>query len=454
MNMEPSSATASTGGWQAALRQAASWQRGLLYVLIFFSSFSIAGVELATFGLLLLGIAHGLRHRNSIDVPPRWVVAPFLALAASALLSALVNPHLWRNLSQLGDLYRLALPFALLPALALVSRRRLLLVYVAVVALVSLYGVAEFQLGVDWFRPEGAKLIRPYRGTNVFHAMGYFTHHLTYAGVMLINAPLFAALAITDRGRVRLWWLAGALFSANAVLLSLGRSGWIGAVVGLGVLLLMLRRRWWLPLIVLALGTSLVLGSLLATGQLRRFADAPHTPAIVVRALDTSLSYDKDRLYLWEAGWLAMQDRPWLGAGIGNEDYDYEVYRQIVSRRHGGYTFVTRASAGIHNIYLQMAFATGIVGLTAYLSLFGALLGWCGLWLRRAGAAHCFERGLLWGVAGALTGFSAASCFNNYFFDDEVANVLLIAMGLALHAGLTIRRDRAGDGTSAPPQTT
>jgi O-antigen ligase len=309
--------------------------------------------------------------------------------------------------------------------------------------------VAEFQLGVDWFRPEGAKLIRPMHGTKVFHAMGYFTHHLTYAGVMLINVPLFAALALTDRGRVRLWWLAGALFSANGVLLSLGRSGWIGAVVGLGVLLLLLPRRWWMPLLAIAVAASLLLGALLATGHLRRIANAPHTPPLLKRALNTSLSYDKDRLYLWEAGWLAVQDRPWLGAGIGNEDYDFEAYRQIVSGRHEGYAFITRASAGIHNIYLQMAFATGFVGLAAYLSLFGGLLWWCGLWLRRAGTAHPFERGLLWGVAGALTGFSAASFFQNYFFDDEVANVLMIAVGLALHAGLTIRRERTNGAASA-----
>ncbi len=418
------------------------WQRLFTYTLFISSTFSIAGDEASIILLMALALAEWRREGSE---PwrglPAWVVAPFLVLPAVALVSAALNPEFLGTLDHLRHHYRLFLPFALLPALACVNVRRLLQTYVACLALMALYGVIQYRFGVDWFRPEGQKLITPYWGGIAFHAKGNFTHHLTYAGFMLINVPFLGALALAERGRVRWVWGAGALLAAVATVLSLGRSGWFGMVIGLLALaVIRLPRRWGMA--VLAAGTAaIVLVTVLLTdGWLRQHFLRPEAPAIVQRLVRTGLAFDVDRLHLWESGWLAFQAKPLLGHGWGNQDPALEPYRQQVSAKYGGYAFIVKASAGLHNIYLQMAFAAGAIGLAAYLAVWGALFVWCAQGMARAGPGFGFERALLQGIAAGLAGSMAAGWFENNFLDGEVHALIMMLMGLALWCGLRIRR--------------
>ena len=421
------------------VRTLAFWQIGLLYLLFIASSFSIAGMELGALGLMLLGLAHWRRNRP-VSMPPRWLIVPYVAFIAAGLLSALINPETLRTLVQMKGEYRLFMPFALLPALALVDRKRLLRVYLVFMGLMALYGLVQYFYGVDWFRPEGKKLITPYvrNGAAVFHGKGHFSHHLTYAGFMLINVPFFLALFFQDRDRMRWAWAAGALLAAIGVTVSLGRSGWVGAAVGTGLLAFMLPRRWSWSLIGLGIATFAVLVGLMLSGKLQATFSSDDNPDFVKRLLSTSLSHDKDRLYLWEAGWLGLLDNPIVGVGPGNEDWVYEPYRQVVSQRHGGYQFINRASAGVHNLYLQIGFTYGVLGLGAYLWLFGAFFTYCIRAVRQARPEQGLEKGLLWGAVGGLGGSMAAAVFENNFFDSEVQNLIMVVMALAIHAGMRI----------------
>ena len=121
----------------------------------------------------------------------------------------------------------------------------------------------------------------------------------------------------------------------------------------------MLPRKWAFPLIFIGVFTFTLFVSLMTSGWLQETFSHPDNPDFIKRILSTNLSRDKDRLYLWQAGWLGIQDNPILGVGIGNEDYYFEPYRQIVSKLHGGHTFFTKASAGVHNMYLQVGYTMG-----------------------------------------------------------------------------------------------
>lgn len=431
------SGTVAGFGWRQG------WQRALVYGLFIFSTFTIAGVEACIVLLMALALWQwrqegGVAWRGI----PGWLVAGFLALPSVAVVSAAVNPGFLTTLDHLRPHYRLFLPFALLPALALVNVPRVLRIYLAFVLLMAVYGAIQYRYGVDWFRPEGRKLITPYGGGVVFNAKGNFTHHLTYAGFMLINVPLFLALTAGLHRRERWLWATGSAGAALATLLSLGRSGWLGMAVGVLVLAaIRLPRRRGVTLAVAGITGIALLAVLLSTGWLRERLLREDAPPLVQRLVRTGVEHDVDRLRLWESGWLALRDKPLLGHGWGNQDPALEPYRQAVSAKYGGYRFIVKASAGLHNIYLQVAFAAGLLGLAAYLYLWTAVCLWCGQGIAGAGPRQRFEQALLQGALGGIAGSMAAGWFENNFLDGEVQTLLMMVAGLALWAGLRIHRE-------------
>jgi len=412
-----------------------------VFSLFIFSTFSIAGIEFFTIILMSFALWHYFS-TDSLDKPPLWLVAPFFIWLAVALLSALVNPNILRTLSNMKGEYRLLLPLALLPAFSKVRIRTLLKVYVVFVCIISIYSIIQFKFGVDWLRPDGKKLITHYM--NLFHGKGNFSHHLTYAGFMLMNVPFFFALLLFDRDKQRYLWATASLFSVLGVLVSLGRSCWVGTIAGLFILILILPKK----ISFLILGSGLILGMafiyVASSGLIQEHIQPSNEHSVFLnRIVKTSITNDRDRLYMWEAGWLGFKDNPWIGVGIGNEDYRYEPYRKIVADKHGGHTFFNSASAGVHNLYLQILFVNGAIGLTAHILLFAAVFIWCGKWIRYSTPNTRFETGLLWGTVGASTGILVSSVFDNFFFDSEVQNLNMILFGLAIYAGLKIREQRA-----------
>lgn len=425
-----------------------AWLRICVYSLFFCSAFSIAGVTAATLLLYLFALYHAWREPPRRTLPG-WLLVGILTLPAVAVICALVNPSPLANVIQLRKEYSYFLPLVLLPALALMQSRRLLIVLMIPVVLMAVYALIQYFWGVDWIRPEGKKLVRPYTlaGGTVYFGKGTFTHHLTFSGYMLLNLLLFAGLALRLPGRDRLLWGVGAVMAGIGVIVALGRSGWIGMAVGLLLLVLGFPRRIWLPLGV-AVAFVAVAGSAVLTGWHQLLIPSNQEWGLVERFRNTSLRHDRERLYLWESALLGIQDRPVFGVGYGNDKLYMRVYRkQVTQKRH--YRFSVRPSTHSHNVYLQVAFELGLLGLVAYLALWGSILYWSAHWVRRAGDGWRFETALLSGAAAALTGSMVAGFFENNFFDAEVRTMIFILMGLALHSGLRIRAGlNAGQSTA------
>lgn len=417
----------------------ALWLRVALYALVGMSAFSILGIEVATVALMWGAIFHTWMGRAEA-VPPRFVVLPFVVFGLTLVISTVASEAPLASFGALLGNYRIYLPFAVLPALFVADVRVLLRVLVICIALSALYGFIQYFAGVDWFREEGEKLVRRsmIEGAGVFHAKGTFSHHLTYAGFMLINVPLFLALAILDRTRDRPVWIAGGVCAAAAIVVSMGRSGLLGAMIGCGVLTLMLPRRRSVP-ILLAAATSLAVVILaMSTGWLQERLSHPDNPVLLKRILSSSPFNDRDRLFLWEAGWLGFVDHAVVGIGLGNERTDFGQYREIVAERHGGHQYMNSPAAGVHNVFLHVAYCLGTLGFAAFSWMFYAIFRYCATGIRSAGDARPFECALLWGAAGGLVGILAAGFFENNYFDAEVQNMVGIAIGLALFAGSKI----------------
>jgi O-antigen ligase len=431
------------------LRRRETWLFVLVYLLFLFTPLSISAVTAAT--ILLYGAVLYHRARKPIEDPlPPWLWGGFILLPAAAVLSALANPDPLANLAHLRKEYAIFLPLALLPALDQSDRKRLLLAYGVPVALVAVYGLIQHIWGVDWFRTEGHKLITPARepGSNVFHGKGTFSHHLTFAGFVSMHVPFFLALAISERGRLRYAFGIIAIMSVVATLVSLGRSGWLGAAGGVLLLILGFPRRILLPLAALTVLLA-VAGTSIYGGWQKGLMPYEGQPGFVKRLLMTSLEHDKERIHIWEAALLGIRDRPVLGVGYGNDKKYTPEYRRQISEANQ-YQFLIGPKTHAHNVYLQVAFELGFVGLAAYLYMWGAVFYWNWLWVKRAGQGCPWEQALLAGASCALMGSMVSGLFENNFFDAEVRTIVLVMMGLSLHAGLLIRHAVARERDTSP----
>ena len=125
--------------------------------------------------------------------------------------------------------------------------------------------------------------------------------------------------------------------------------------------------------------------------------------------LGTSFQNDRDRIYMWEAAWLGIQANPVLGVGIGNDRSDYEHWRTVVADRYGGHRYLNPPEVGVHNVYLQVAYELGALGLITYLAFLGSWVLWCVQHLRGRARRPGVSRGILWGVLAALAGIGAAA---------------------------------------------
>ena len=382
---------------------------------------------------------------------PAWTWGTLLILVGLAFVSAFVNPGTLGTLDQMRYHYRVFLPFVLLLALPNVDLRRVLSTFAVFIALFSVYGAIQYRFGVDWLHPEGHKIIRPFDKSGVYMAVGNFSHQMTYGGVMLLAAVFLLGLGTArDSGslRARALWTAGGALAALATLVSLARSAWLGALVGLLILaMLRLPRRWSAALgtlAVLAMGgyAALVASATFLPERLL----SPDAPAIVQRILRTSPQSDVDRVRMWQSGLMSVRDRPWLGAGMGRAGAVLPAYRQVIIQRYG-YTYMLEAGEGLHDIYLQVTFELGLLGLAAYLAFWGAIFAWGGktlIALRTCAAAARVPdaglfRGIVQGAVAALGGSMAAGLFENNAYDKEVQGVILLLMGLVLYAGLRVR---------------
>jgi O-antigen ligase len=236
------------------------------------------------------------------------------------------------------------------------------------------------------------------------------------------------------------WWpwlltLLGAGTAALLLLAALGasfsRGGWVGAVGGLGAmllaLLLVLRaslRRSIAPLAALAAGGLLALLLLGSTGALpaaltqRASSIVGNLRLFDVRTVEATPENFAvvERMAQIQAAWRMLQDHPLTGVGPGNYTNAYEgigtptpapylVHPWYTSRGHA------------HNYYLHMAAEAGLIGLLAYLVLFGLLL-WQAL------ASLQSVRGWFWrsGTIG-VCGIIAAVMTHNLFENLHVLNM-------------------------------
>lgn len=195
------------------------------------------------------------------------------------------------------------------------------------------------------------------------------------AGTILLVLPLTVALAVARgwNGERRVWRIACAILSlvlGGLLLLSQSRGGWLGFVVGIGVMGIF----WWLTLpagksrrrLGLLLLASLIAVMIIAaiigpTGLQRIWEEPPRETAV------GNLNSILFRQELWHWSLEAIDDFPFTGVGLG-------AFRRAAPRLYPLDVPFDYDIAHAHNIFLQVALDTGLPGLVAYVAILALAL--------------------------------------------------------------------------------
>ena len=312
----------------------------LLIVLCFAGVLMLESQSAASYPAYLLAIAMLVRFRQWADVfavPLMWAVA--------ALLAYLVLTSLWSEDSQPGD------------ALSMLSR--------AVQVLLFAVAFAECQMRGDLQRWLGrtlavAGMLAALAGTGLFlmgHSengrlvgLGQLDNNVVAALIFGVVLILVTAQALREPNV--LWRRSsafGVVVVAAAVLLSESRNGQIGAVLGVGTLLIAHRVPDRQRFAVAVLG----MGVILVAGLAALIANEASQTLVLPRG-------DSYRPAIWLATLSAVMDGGlWFGRGILTDD-----------------TLVTAAGEfpHPHNMYLSVLFQGGLVGVALFATLIAAVV--------------------------------------------------------------------------------
>lgn len=293
-----------------------------------------------------------------------------------------------------------------------------------------------FAIGPEYFTVLG-RFMRAY---------GSFGQPNPFGGYLGLTLPAAASLTIWGwaaslhiiRGRTakrRVWaqwgWagyytVAVAVIAAG-VLVSWSRGAWLGAAAGLLCVVVLRSRRAALlsGVALLLLLAALLLGAfnpaIVPAPLAERLQDIPAyfglTDALNQPVTDENFSV-LERLAHWVAAQRMWEQSPWLGVGPGNYAQVYPSVRLPQWEEALGHA---------HNIYLNVAAETGLLGLAAYLGLFGVAAIWLWRQLRQATLSNNdsgrWRAAVLVGILGMLAHLSVHNVVDNLFVQGMVIQV-------------------------------
>lgn len=260
---------------------------------------------------------------------PRW----FLPLAVYAALSLVATLFSLEPIASLGAAKQLLL-FLLVPATVRAARGRpaetVMDVVLSLGAFSAIVGVIQFGfLGYDRLQQ------RP---------VGTLGHWMTYSGLLMLIACSAAARLLFER-RNRTWPALIMPALVVALVFTFTRSAWVGACVGIGLLLILKDFRL-LALAPVVAGLFFALAPASIASRFYSIFDL-HDPS------------NRDRVAMYEAGAEIVASDPLTGVGPNLVQRVYPEYRKP--------TAVEQTPPHLHNVPLQIAAERGLPALGAWI---------------------------------------------------------------------------------------
>ncbi|MBM7456308.1 O-antigen ligase [Oceanisphaera litoralis] len=190
--------------------------------------------------------------------------------------------------------------------------------------------------------------------------------YATFASVLLISC-LFFLFTFNTGKRLGALYFAGVVGATTAIIFSGTRGAWLAVILTLLMLIVPLVRRATPK----ALLTTLVAGSLLASGSLYALGNkleiryqqtSAEFASIASNNMNTSIGI---RLQLWQRGWSYIMQSPLLGTGTAG------YLKKIEQDKNAG--LITPIAAPVsgshfHNQYIDTLVRTGALGLVVLLT--------------------------------------------------------------------------------------
>lgn len=251
--------------------------------------------------------------------------------------------------------------------------------------------------------------------------MGFFSHPLHASGFYSIVAILAFSmiLFLQYEGRKKAYLWVVCIINLMSLVLSMSRSYYISVAVV--ILILALVKNWRL----------MIYASILLAILLTVVLSIPSVINTRVKTLtDPNYASNKERTYIWEAGYAMAKEHPVFGVGKGN--WGKEAKEQYFPRIEKKYNYKLPPFGHAHNSYLTWASETGLIGLSLSLS-FWFLVGWS-LYKKVSGS----EKGTLGfamgiGALGGLGNLFVAGLFENNFGTSVVLLLIAMLVGLSLY---------------------
>ncbi len=406
---------------------------------------NLTAVDLLVALLVALWLARMIAQERAIRIDFAPLSFAFALFLAAALLSATVTLSLANTVKETIKWLEMFAVYLYVANNLNHSQivRSLGVMFLAALAEAAI-GIYQFVFGIG---PEGFGLFGRF-----MRAYGTFEQPNPFAGYLglIIPAALGTALTLAAfRGRRidrpgRLWELAMPGLAAGtlvallaALLMSWSRGAWLGVGAALLVTVVVQSRRAFVVSVVTAflLVFVLLLSSInvIPEAIAERFSGiGDYFGVFDVRGVkvDDANYAIVERMAHWQAAIEMFVDHPALGVGLGNYAVVYPVYALPRWSDPLGHA---------HNYYLNVAAEAGLIGLTAYLFLWGAALwqGW-----RAVRTLHGASRSLAAGLLGMIVALSIHNAFDNLFVHGMAVQV---GIGLGMVAAMT--KDRVSQDT-------
>ncbi len=375
-----------------------------------------------TLGAWVLG---GLARREFV-IPRSPLLIPLSLFVIWAAITMLWAPDLSFGLPEVIKWLEIIL--VMLLAIDVAQRRGLTWILTGVfatAALQALIGIYEARL-----RGTGPLGFRLSEG--VYRAYGTFEQPNPFAGFVGMVLPIGIALTVYFGVRIlnmglhrfrpaRLlpdvlqfaFYAFATLLLAAGLYLSFSRGAWLGAAAAIGALIVFAPRRLWLGVTlagVALLGLlSLSNAGLLPAAINERLADAGtlfdirDVRGVPINDANYALI---ERQAHWQAALNMLTDQPWTGVGFSNYQAVYEQYRLLNWPMALGHA---------HNIYLNVAAETGLIGLALYLLLWICIFAVTFRAIRRA---QGFDRAVAVGLMGAWVYLGTHMLVDNLYVNN------------------------------------
>ncbi len=354
-----------------------------------------------------------------------WIMASVLAFTLIIGLSNLFGQYpyksFWSNYERMeGYITILHLVGYLLAITAVVTTSRywdyLLKTSIGASVMVSFYGISQL-MGSVVISQGGVRLDGPF-GNAAYMAVYILIH---------IFLVLYYWLGSIEKDNYSISWLYAPIFLLETFILyqTATRGALLGLLGGLiisGVLLLIFEKKnKKIRKIsgIFIMGVGIIIGGFLLTMNTKFIKESPVLSRFASISLDDNTT--KSRIVLWNVAYQGFLERPIRG--WGQENFSYVFNKYFDPSLYGQEQWFDRA----HNVFFDWLIAGGILGLLAYLAMFGVAI--YTLW--KSSRFSITEKSLMTGLFGAYF------CHNFFVFDNLVSLILFFTLLGFIHTKTT-----------------